>query len=130
MRHAIDTNVLARLLASDDEDQSRRLRPYFKAEVFVPVSVAIECEWVLRSGFGLSRDTINRVFRSILEFPNVEFADASAVLVALDLHEEGFDFADALHLALSKSCSVLLTFDKAFIRRAAASPDLPLVREP
>ena len=106
------------------------MKPYFKAELFVPISVVIECEWVLRSGFGLSRNMINRLLRSIFEFPNIEFAEASAVLVALDLHERGFDFADALHLALSKSCSVMLTFDKAFIRRASASPDLPLVREP
>lgn len=130
MRHAIDTNVLARLLVSDDEEQSLRLKPYFEAELFVPVSVVVECEWVLRSAFGLPRPVLNRLIRSIFDFPNIEFAEASSVLAALDLHEKGFDFADALHLALSKSCSVMLTFDKAFIRRAATSPDLPLVREP
>lgn len=78
----------------------------------------------------MSRQNFSCLFRSILDFPKIEFAEASSVLIALDLHERGFDFADAFHLALSKSGPVMLTFDKAFIRRAAASPELPLVREP
>jgi predicted nucleic acid-binding protein len=37
---------------------------------------------------------------------------------ALQWHENGLDFADALHLAHSRSCSVMYTFDTKFVNRA------------
>ena len=37
---------------------------------------------------------------------------------AIDWHEQGLDFADALHLANSQHLPALATFDEKFIKRA------------
>ena len=50
---------------------------------------------------------------------------------ALETCRRGIDFADALHLAASKSCSELLTFDdRSYARRAAKLGLKPPVRVP
>jgi predicted nucleic acid-binding protein len=50
------------------------------------------------------------------------------VAQALDLLDQGFDFADALHLASSRRADAFATFDAALRRRARRVPDLmPLV---
>jgi predicted nucleic acid-binding protein len=50
---------------------------------------------------------------------------------ALEWHEEGLDFADALHLSSSSHCSEFLTFDdKRFARRARKRGMRPAVRVP
>ncbi len=36
----------------------------------------------------------------------------------LQWHENGLDFADALHLAESQNCSTIYTFDDKFVKRA------------
>lgn len=36
----------------------------------------------------------------------------------LQWHEDGLDFADALHLAQSQNCSVMYTFDDKFMKKA------------
>jgi predicted nucleic-acid-binding protein len=43
-------------------------------------------------------------------------------------YRQGFDFADALHLARSKDCVSLATFDQAFIKAAAPTQtSIPVV---
>lgn len=52
-----------------------------------------------------------------MQQPNVEFGESRAVRAALNLHQDGFDFADALHLMLSGG-RPLASFDRALLRRA------------
>ena len=57
---AIDTNVLVRFLIQDDEQQghlARKLIQHVLARgetLFIPVTVLLELEWVLRSHFFLT----------------------------------------------------------------------------
>ncbi len=42
---------------------------------------------------------------------------------ALQWHENGLDFADALHLVQSQDCSAIYTFDTKFVNRAKGLTD-------
>ena len=66
----------------------------------------------------------------LIALPRVTVEDRDEIEAALAHSRNGIDFADALHLAASKSCSELLTFDdRGYARRAkkttleAASPN-------
>ena len=50
---ALDTNVLVRALVQDDAAQGRRAQACLSAQpVYIPVTVILELEWVLRSRYG------------------------------------------------------------------------------
>ncbi len=118
---AVDTNVLVRLLTGDHPAQYRASRKLFSStEIFVPDSVVLETEWVLRAAYDLDPRTVCEALRGVFGLQNVTVANGEAVSRALDWHEAGLDFADALHLALSKEHDVLKTFDAGFIRHARA----------
>lgn len=121
---AVDTNVLVRLLVTDDPAQSKASRKLFTdGEIFIPDTVLLETEWVLRAAFGLSPTDICAAFRRICGLPNVTVNDAPRVAQVIDWHEAGFDFADAFHLALSKDQNTLKTFDANFIKNAKKHTD-------
>lgn len=61
--------------------------------------------------------------------PNVMYENSATLLQAIDWHERGMDFADAIHLAKSQHCDFLLTFDKKFIKSASKLTSLR-VEEP
>ncbi|MDT8389280.1 MAG: type II toxin-antitoxin system VapC family toxin [Lentisphaeria bacterium] len=115
---AIDTNVLVRLVVNDDPEQTEKALTRLEGQrVYVPVTVVLETEWVLRHCYALSAAKIRNVFRELLANDDVEVAETKAVEQALCLHENGLDFADALHLCLSVgNTEGFLTFDKAFFK--------------
>lgn len=114
---AVDTNVVVRLLVADEPAQARRAKALFaRAEVFIPATVLLETEWVLRGAYGLERAQINRLLHLLLGLPGVEVAAPLAVLRALERHAEGWDFADALHLALAGAVEQFATFDRQLLR--------------
>lgn len=118
---AVDTNVLVRLLVADVPSQTRRARSAFSAPaVFISKSVLLECEWVLRYSYALKAPAITSALRAVLGLPNVAAEDEEQIDRALTWHEQGMDFADALHLAGSGRARRFVTFDKAFARRAKA----------
>lgn len=61
---AIDTNVLARILADDPGQpaQVRAARALASGakKVFVPMIVQVKTVWILESGYGLSKETVVR----------------------------------------------------------------------
>ena len=116
---AIDTNVVIRFLTRDHEALAQRALDIInKNEVFAPVTVILEAEWVLRDAYELPRDEVIRELRRFCGLPRVTVGAAEAVGRALDDAERGFGFADALHLALSQECEGFATFDKRFANRA------------
>lgn len=126
--HAIDTNVLVRFLTGDDPKQAKIARKAFEAgEIHIPVTVMIETEWVLRAGYGISRDMIATGLRAVGGLPNVNLDRPQAVATALDWFEGGMDFGDALHLALSAQCQSFITFDRKLAKLAKARSAIPVV---
>ncbi|MFX8316487.1 PIN domain-containing protein, partial [Acinetobacter baumannii] len=56
---AIDTNVIVRFLTADDATQAAVARRAIEAgDIFIPTTVLLETEWVLRSGYGFSSEAI------------------------------------------------------------------------
>jgi predicted nucleic-acid-binding protein len=119
MTTAVDTNVLIRLVVRDHAPQFHAAQKIMEAgRVFIPESVLLETEWALRSIYKFPAPDIRQALRGILGLKNVAVADPHKIARALDWHEAGMDFADALHLASSGHLGHLKTFDKDFVKRA------------
>jgi len=133
--NAVDTNVLARFFINDEDDrEAARQRPAaivaLSGAVFVPVSVLLEFEWVMRGFYELSRKDIQRVFESLCGLASVQIEDRGIVLAALTAYQQGLDFADALHLARANFCKTFLSFDQRLKKRAKAAGLSPAVETP
>ncbi len=116
---AVDTNIVVRLLTQDDEQQSNKsLKLFQEQDIFISDTVILETEWVLRFAYKFTPNDICRALRNLFGLPNVQLNDANLMAQVLQWHENGLDFADALHLAYSHHCSVMYTFDEKFIKRA------------
>ena len=129
---SIDTNVLVRWLADDDQRQSDRAQRLFESArtnqttLFIPATVALELEWVLRSRYELDKATVLGTFNTLLETQEVEFQDEAAIEHALHLYRQGAaEFADCLRAGISVAATraPLLTFDQ----KAARLPGVELL---
>lgn len=118
---ALDTNVLVRLVTGDDAAQARRIAARIDSgdAFFVPLTVALELEWVLRGAYALAPDRIVAAFEALLSIRNLRFADDQLLTRALNQFRMGLDFADALHLEAAHNCSAMLSFDNKLRNRAA-----------
>jgi predicted nucleic-acid-binding protein len=127
---AIDTNVVVRFLLNDDAQQAQRARRLIEAEdVFLPTSVLLETEWVLRGAYKRPRAILLEMLRAFLGLPRVIAQDWPVALSALEWAEQGMDFADALHLASCSSCESFATFDRELAKTARLAGATP-VRAP
>lgn len=116
---AIDTNVLVRVLAGDDPEQSPKARALVEAgDLLVPLTVMLEAEWVLRSVYGHAGPQVASALRAFAGLPGVSVEAPERLATALDRAEAGMDFADALHLGAAEGCEALLTFDRRFVKSA------------
>ena len=126
---ALDTNVLVRYIVQDDSGQlavAKRLIDRCIAEgqsLYVPVTVSLELEWVLRASFGYVKDEVLLVLSNLFLASELSFESERALEVALQLYREGSaEFADCLHIALATQAGEqpLWTFDKGAARVAGA----------
>ena len=124
---AVDTNIVVRLLTGDDQAQYEKVLALFDShDVFIPISVILECEWVLRYAYSFDAKTICSTFTNLLGLANVQAERASAIALAIEWHRHGIDFADALHLALCQQQEALFSFDAQFAKKAQALGDCPV----
>ena len=128
----LDTNVLVRWLVDDDEKQTARAAHLFESaranhtSLFVPTTVALEVEWVLRSRYGFDKAAVLATFNVLLETQELEFQDEVAIEQALHLYRGGTaEFADCLHagLCIAAARTPLVTFDE----KAARLPQVQLL---
>jgi predicted nucleic-acid-binding protein len=122
---ALDTNILARFFVDDPDDpEAAAQRPAAITAVsersFVPVTVVLEFEWVLRGFYELPPKDVARVMRALAGIEHITLEDRDAVLTAVEALEKGLDFADALHLARSARAAAFRTFDRRLAKRARA----------
>lgn len=118
---AVDTNVVVRYLTGDHSEQSARARALIDGrEVFVPVTVVLEAEWVLRSAYGFRPTDVVNALRAFGGLPTVIIDQADLVAEALDHAKNGMDFADALHLGSSSRADSFMTFDRRFAKAASS----------
>ena len=127
---ALGTNILVRALVQDDLVQSRAAAAVLGAgPVFIPVTVILELEWILRSRYGYPAATIVEAIAKLAMLENAMVGEREAVITAAEKMRKGWGFADALHHALASGCDDFVTFDKQLVRRASRdrSTDPPLV---
>ena len=129
---ALDTNVLARFFIDDaDDPQAAKQRPAAVAALseraFVPLTVLLEFEWVMRGFYALPRLDMVRVMRALVGIEHLTLEDRGAVLNAIDSFAVGLDFADAMHLARSGRAAGFATFDRKLAGRARKLGLVPAV---
>lgn len=114
----IDTNVLLRILVSDDDPpQHVRCLSFLRDQtgpVRVNVVVLIEAIWTLQRKMKKSRSAVVSFLESVLKTEAFDVEARSAVLHALaDFVQGPADFADYLiaHLNADAGCAGTYTFD-------------------
>ena len=124
---ALDTNLLVRLLTNDDPLQAQRTAERIdgSSACFVPITVTLELEWVLRGAYRLPPAVVIEAIEALM---TIHLEQEDQVRRALDLHRQGMDFAAALHLLRSEGCSALVTLDRALERTASRLNTLPPVQ--
>jgi predicted nucleic-acid-binding protein len=124
----LDTNVWVRYVTNDDHLQARRALHLLEQSdaVFLPKTIVLELEWVLRAVYGLNTAAVQRSLLHILGLPMVIAEYPCQIATALDYHAQGFDFADALHLAASETAQTFYTFDKSFVLKGKHT--IPVVK--
>ncbi len=121
---ALDTNILVRYLVADDTKQFQSAMTLIEsadeeAPLFLPLSVVIELEWVLRSLYSFDKTTLITTFNQLLGTRELVFQDEDIVEVAISLYtENNTDFADCLHIATAHvhDYTPMMTFDRKAAR--------------
>lgn len=80
----------------------------------------LELVWMLTVN-GCAREEIAQALRLLLALPNFGPKEFEALCYATRWYEEGVDFGDAQHMALSAGDEGFCTFDKPLLGKAAAS---------
>lgn len=131
MTKALDTNVVIRLFIDDGSKEVPIARKIFEREqIEIPLTVILECEWVLRSVYKFKTAAICEALDALLGLQNVSVQSEDTVIDALDALRKGVPFADAIHLLTTEKSDELLTFDDRFKRRSVRISDAIPVRIP
>ena len=68
---AVDTNLLVRILTNDDPIQARRVLELLNTDdIFIPKTVLLETEWVLRHAYEIDRSNIITLLRNFRVAPS------------------------------------------------------------
>lgn len=128
---AADANILVRLLACEEDEESARQTAAAKrfldaasAGVFIGDIAIVECAGVLMKWFRLSRAQIAAGVEALLRDPRLVVGSHERIKNALAIYRAGggVEFADCVILAESRARGKeLRTFDKKLARKPGAS---------
>lgn len=125
---ALDTNVLARLILADDDQQYALAVALIGQPVWITTTVWIELGWVLSKRLRLDRAVVSEALRTILMIETVHTADRDGIGWAIERYRAGADWADMIHLIAARGVAeTFATFDRGIV--AEAGPDTPIVIE-
>jgi predicted nucleic-acid-binding protein len=122
---SIDTNVLVRYIVQEEDSQFAIVMQLLDEcapegrPLFVPITVALELEWVLRSNFQVGKPDLISTLSQLLSATELSFQSEAALEVALARYRDSSaDFADCVHGALAAQAGEepLWTFDKRAAR--------------
>ena len=124
---AVDTNVVVRLLARDDEKQTRRAEAFVAGGAWVSCVVLAETVRVLESVYEIPKAALCTAISMLLEHQQLVIQDTDVVRFALDVYEQnsGVDFTDCLIVAIARKNGNIPvgTFD----RKVSKLPDVDAV---
>ena len=125
----VDSNVIVRLLVSDDVAQQKavisrlnEMRQRGEWAVVTPVVLA-EVSWVLDSVYGFDRERVGAALKALLETPPFTVTGRASVVQAIAWYLAGpADFSDYLILALARAegADRLLSFSKDMLKHPFA----------
>lgn len=124
MKLTADTNVLVRMVLTDDPDQARIAAATLTAAEGIAVTLPALCEfvWVLRRGYKREAQAIALAIRNLMRSATVRI-DRPAVEAGLAILETGGDFADGV-IAFEGSRlggETFVSFDRDAVKRLKAS---------
>lgn len=118
--HAVDTNVLVRLIARDDAAQTEAAETFVASGGWVSHLVLAESVWVLESVYALSKQQITTTITMLLEHRQLSLEAPDVVRTALSLYQahNGVGFTDCLILAVAQVAghTPIGSFDKKMSR--------------
>ena len=127
----VDTNVLIRLLAPDDEKQNAAARSFFSDRspddpAYVSSVVLAETVWLLRRRLGYSRTAVEDAVRSMLSSDDFHIEHGERLSALLKQGTPRAEIADYLIAwsADAAGCLNTVTFDK---RSAKSIPSMELL---
>ena len=124
MTVAVDTNIVVRLIVADDENQLARIADLISNhDLLIPLTVLLETQWVLRSSYGYSHQTVANAMSSLASLEQVSLEGGAITAWAISRYKNGADLADMLHLAACDEGIALATFDRKLAN--AAGRDAP-----
>ena len=126
----LDTNVLVRYLAQDDDAQLRAVLALLLkkgATYFVPDLVLVEADWVLASLYDWTPDEIAEAFGRLLTVHNLAFEDEGRIRASLRAVRQGADLSDELIVDRCREtgCKSVATFDAAMAKRHQGFARIP-----
>ena len=121
----IDTNVLARYILQDDEQQADIASNFLESlnahkQGVITVIVLVELVWLLKQGYKQPKETIVQVLSMLLTIDTLKIENKEQVLKALDTYKNSSaDFSDALITMLNhdSGCIFTVTFDKGAVKK-------------
>jgi len=129
----LDTNVLARYFVAEaeadatTESQRQAARRLIESgqPLYLPKTVVLELEWVLRGYYRFAVDDVLRVLDQLLQNPCLTAEDRPSMEQAVAGLRSGLDFADALHHASCRGCEAVASFDDRGFARKIRTLNLP-----
>lgn len=129
----LDTNVLARYFVAEadadatTESQRQAARRLIESgePLYLPKTVVLELEWVLRGYYRFDVEDVLRVLDQLLNHPCLTTEDRPSLEQAVAGLRSGLDFADALHHASCRGCEAVASFDDRAFARKIRTLNLP-----
>jgi len=122
--HAVDTNVLVRLIARDDAKQVKAAEAFVAKGAWVSHIVLVESMWVLSSVYELDPSRIASAVEMLLSHKDLTLQDSEVVAAALVryLEKPSVGFSDCLILEVTRKAGhrPLGTFDRNLSKLAGA----------
>jgi predicted nucleic-acid-binding protein len=118
--HAVDTNVLVRLIARDDSRQTAAAESFIEKGGWVSMLALAEAVWVLASVYELNSKELARAIEMLLNHRDLVLQESDTVAGALELFraKPALGFSDCLMLQLARKSGHLPlgTFDRNLSR--------------
>ena len=115
----LDTNVILRYFVQDNKEQAEAVEELFRSVrkegsyFYIPLTVVLELVFVLHRTYGMEKDTVTDIIRSLKTIP-AQIEKESIAFKALELFIKGMKFSDALIYvqAIEEGATPVYTFDR------------------